>query len=101
MVTQDSKKFEVTFDYEFLEDFRVKQTQGVHIRSSTFSRRSRQQDDLSSREALTERDEVDGGVIQSVIQRTVNAPDPSIENNWGPEGFTKKNHPLNIMVCVK
>ena len=99
-MTRDSENFQVTFDYEFLEDFHVKQIQGVHIRSNTFSR-SQQQDDKSYREALTECDEVDDGIIQSVIQRAVNAPDPNMENNWGPEGFNKKNHPLNIIVCVK
>ena len=100
-MTQDSENFQVTFDYEFLEDFREKQTQGVHIHSKAFSRRSRQQDGWSYREALIERDEVDGGVIQSVIQRAVNALDPNMDNYWGPEGFTKQNHPLNIIVCVK
>ena len=96
VVTQDSNNFKITFDYEFLEDFREKKTQGVTIRN-TITRRQ-QEYDLSSREALIDRDKVDGGFIQSAFHRVVTAPDPSIDNNWGPEGFTKSNHPLNIMV---
>ena len=103
VVTQDSPKFKVTFNYEFLEDFREVKTQEVQIRS-TNSRRQKFQSEgglYTDREALTEGDEVDGGFFQSAIRRTVIAPDRNMENSWGPEGFTKSNHPLNIMVCVK
>ena len=99
VVTQDSDNFKVTFDYEFLEDFREKKTQGVTIHNTIIRRQ--QEYDLSPREALTQRDKVDGGFLQSAIRRAVNVPDPNVENNWGPEGFNKQNHPLNIMVCVK
>ena len=105
VVTQDSEKFEVTFNYEFLEDFCEKKTHGVHIRS-TNSRRQKFQSEGGDHnwspdtQALTEGDEIDGGLIQSALRRVVNAPDPNMENNWGPEGFTKNHHPLNIMVCM-
>lgn len=98
-MTPDSNNFQVTFDYEFLEDFREKKTQGVHVRSTIVRRQLFQQENnWSSRDPLTERDD---GFFQSVIQRAVNAPDPNVENNWGPEGFNKNNHPLNIMVRMK
>ena len=110
VVTQDSPKFEVTFNYEFLEDFREIKTQKVQMRTQEVQIRStsgRQQKFQSEggwdtdREALTEGHEADGGFFQSAILRAVIAPDRNMENDWGPEGFTKSNHPLNIMVCVK
>ena len=105
LVTRDSVNFKVTFNYEFLEDFREKKSQGSHIRSTNSRRRIRHSNDgvfgSTDAEALTERDGTDSGLISSAVSRLVGGSQEEKDNDWGPEGFNKKNHPLNIMVCFR
>ena len=108
VVTQDSRDFKVTFNYEFLEDFREKQTQGV--RERTDSRKQGFQAEVglhdvseSDEEGLAEDDEADLGLIPLATKKlgvTVSTGEKQ-KNTWGPEGFNKDNHPLNIMVLIE
>ena len=106
VVTRDSEHFMVTFDYEFLEDFREKKTQGWQLRDTT--RKLGFYGGLSGpngpdEEALLAADEADASFFPtSTLKRRkgVNVREGA-ENRWGPEGFNKNNHPLNVMVCVE
>lgn len=97
-VTQDSPYFEVTFDYEFLEDFQEKKTQSIQIRQEDGkSYDFRSESGYSGSENLT--DGVEGiRRLQSAAFRQVLGAHDTWENDWGPVGFKKCNHPLNIMV---
>ena len=91
VVTKDSPHFEVTFDYEFLEDFQEKNVQRLqtrHLNGKAYN--------YHSESGYT----ASGGATHStdgVDQSTTDFQDTR-ENNWGPAGFEKSNHPLNIMV---
>ena len=101
LVTQDSDNFEVTFNYEFLEDFCEEKAQGIEIRS-TDSRRHVQgsNDGVSASPDTEEREETDDGLFPSTFNRFVRGQQKAMDNKWGPKGFNKQNHPLNIMVCT-
>ena len=101
VVTRDSPYFEVTFDYEFLEDFRQTGGPGITYRSDDTNN---PQHGYSDGEVVTSNDddETDGGFFSnttSVVRKYVRGE--TWVNHWGPEGgFNKQNHPLSIMVCV-
>ena len=107
-MTQDSCDFKVTFNYEFLEDFREKQTQGVRERTDSRKQGFQAEDGLhdaseSDEEGLAEDDEADLGLIPLATKKLgVNvSTGEKQKNTWGPEGFNKDNHPLNIMVLIE
>ena len=107
-MTQDSRDFKVTFNYEFLEDFREKQTQGVRERTDSRKQGFQTEDGLhdaseSDEEGLAEDDEVDLGLIPLATKKLgVNiSTGEKQKNTWGPEGFNIDNHPLNIMVLIE
>jgi len=92
VITKDSPHFEVTFDYEFLEDFQEKSVQHrVQIRHP--DRKAYGFHSESGYSASGDATHSTDGVDQS----TIDAQD-TWESNWGPVGFKKSNHPLNIMV---
>jgi len=98
-VTQDSPYFTVTFNYEFLEDFREKAPQqhlqyrvtddGIsHSRSESGIFESPDADTLT-----TASDEADGAILTTVTNTAIHHTVGSGEkwnNNWGPVGFNKK-----------
>ena len=97
-VTQDSPYFEVAFDYEFLEDFQEKKTQRIQIR-----REEGKSYDFCSESGYSGSDDAaestDGiYLLPSAAIRQVLGIHDTWENDWGPVGFKKSNHPLNIMV---
>jgi len=97
-VTQDSPFFEVTFDYEFLEDFQEKQGQSIRIRhddGKSYDFRS-ESGYTGSEDGVESTDGVN--LLKSTAFRQVLGIHDTWENDWGPVGFKKSNHPLNIMV---
>lgn len=105
-VTQDSPNFQVTFDYEFLEDFRDGITQRLQYRTTDGRSHTSESGFYESSDVdplTTGSDRVDGTIFPSAASaalRHVVGADEKWENSWGPEGFNKENHPLNIMVCL-
>ena len=103
VVTKDSDDFKVTFNYEFLEDFREKTTEGWQRRMSRKQNLHTGNGHLetakSDVEALTGAGEVDANLLTlGRFFHIGNEQKP--QNDWGPEEFHKRNHPLNIMVCI-
>ena len=103
VVAQDSHNFKVTFDYEFLEDFREQRNQGIQERNPIGIRHTEDgfhEPKESDREEIA--DEIDAGFLPLAAATKRLAVYVSsgekTKNNWGPEGFNKGNHPLNIMV---
>ena len=109
-VTQDSSYFMVTFNYEFLEDFREKAPQQHlqhHVTDGDISHSRSESGVFESPDAdtlITASDEADGTILTAVTKtvtcHTVGSGE-KWNNDWGPVGFNKKNHPLNIMVCIR
>ena len=92
-ITKDSPHFEITFDYEFLEDFQDQSVQRLQIQH--FDRKAHDLYSESGYSASGDAAESTDGVDQSTATIQV----PTIwENDRGPVGFKKSNHPLNIMV---
>ena len=109
VVTKDSDDFMVTFNYEFLEDFHEKPTEERLQRRRTSRRRNIHSGNghsgstESDEKALTGADEVDNSFFPahgSTLGRFFGiGNEQKPQNSWGPEGFDKQKHPLNIMVC--
>lgn len=106
VVTKDSDDFMVTFDYEFLEDFHEKPPEERQRRTSrkqnVHSGNGYSGPTESDQKVLTRADEAGNSFVPahgSTLGRLFhigNEEKPQI--SWGPEGFDKQNHPLNIMV---
>ena len=107
VVTRDSPNFEVTFNYEFLEDFREIETQGVRERTADGGKQDLQAEvgfndrRESDEEDLAEDDKVYVGFFPLATKRLGVSTGEKQKNTWGPEGFNKDNHPLNIMVIAE
>ena len=104
VVTQDSPYFRVTFNYEFLEDFREVQTQGVRERTADGGKQAEvgfNDPSESDEEDLAKDDEVDVGLLPFATKKLGVSTGEKQKNTWGPEGFNKDNHPLNIMVFAE
>ena len=108
VVTRDSSEFKVTFDYEFLEDFCEKKTnQGVQERipggkQDVHSEGGFYEPNEDDEEEETVADEADGGLFPLATKKlgVYVSTGQKPKKTWGPVGFNKDNHPLNIMVCV-
>ena len=107
VVTRDSPNFKVTFNYEFLEDFREIQTQGVRERTADGGKQGSQAEvgfndrSESDEEGLAEDDVDDAGFLPLATKRLGVSTGEKQKNTWGPEGFNKDNHPLSIMVIAE
>ena len=96
VMTKDSDDYKVTFNYEFLEDFRDKtQHRPTRRKLNVHSNNGYVEQTESDEEALAEADERDTNRRGSIVGRY--SKDES-QNSWGPEGFNKQNHPLTVMV---
>ena len=90
-ITKDSLHFEITFDYEFLEDIKDSSTwmQNDNRKTHAFHF-ERRYSTLDTAKRVGTRNILN-------FSQTLGAHD-TFKNDWGPAGFKKSNHPLNIMV---
>jgi len=107
-VTQDSPYFTVTFNYEFLEDFRAQQQWQHRVTDGGTSQYSHSESGVYESPDVdtltTASDEADDTIWTSVTNAALRhtfGGGETWNNDWGPVGFNKKNHPLNIMVCIR
>ena len=102
VMTKDSDDYEVTFNYEFLEDFRDKTRHRSTRRKRNVRSNSGYLEHIESDgETLTGTDERDGCRRGSTLGRFFHigiGGKDEYQNSWGPEGFNKQNHPLTVMV---
>ena len=102
VMTKDSDDYKVTFNYEFLEDFRDKtRHRSTRRKRNVHSNNGYVEQTESDGEALTGADERDtnrrGSIVGRYLHIGIGSKDES-QNSWGPEGFNKQNHPLTVMV---
>ena len=95
----NSKNYEVTLDFEFLEDWRPKVSRGFKGRLSRLTRRGIVYDESYSSTANLY---TNSSNAVSSVDISSHATSENEEENqstrWKVEGFSKNRHPLSLMV---
>ena len=90
----NSKNYEVTFDFEFLEDWRPQVARTLRGRLSRLTRRQREVGRSTDNLDVKPLD-----VASSVDSSLVAGNDEEKQAvKWKPEGFSRAWHPLSLMV---
>ena len=93
----NSRKYEVTFDFEFLEDWRPHETKLVDsntVRRNTWGH-------IAPRELTGATSKKQFELGGSLVNSHHSAEDDEEHSaKWKPEGFSKRYHPLHRMVSL-